>query len=213
MVSVQNEVLVLHGYPAHTAPHSSYNQWFGKRPPLFSRERWVLWEFDRRCIAALVVEGIGRKKCPARRPWAYLTIVGALVMELTGKRVQIPEAGFEPQNIEKIAWEALWASVGEYGEKLDRDFLGAILRNFLVGSSESRFAGQWHNLDTGFADTSSLLLCNLRQERIQEGRKAMRCLPEPVQASVRAVAQHVPRMLETTIPHIQKVYPVRNWHW
>lgn len=215
MVLIAENTLELPRYPAHTAPNSTDNQWFARKPtsPL-SEEHWRIWEFERRCVAALVVKGIGQRQCPSRRPWAYACIAGAMIAALSGKRPVIPEGGFGG-NIEIILWEALWEATEKSKEKLDRDFLVVMMRSLLPRTSytpplssgvESNFADGWHNLDTGFADTSSRLLCNLRRERIQEGKKAFLLLPEPVQASVLEVAQHVPYMLRITVARIRRTH-------
>jgi len=219
MVLIAEKKLELPRYPAHTGPSSEYKQWFGRKSvhsyQEMHRERWPEWEFERNCVAALVVAGIGQRKCPVRRPWAYTCIAGAMIVALADTWPVIPEKGFGSEaDIEEILWEALWEAVGKNREKLDADFLKVMMRNLLPRSSytppfsasgsESRFADKWHNPDTGFADSSAGRVCNLRQECIKEGKKALTRLPEPVQASVREVARHVPRMTRIVVTHISR---------
>ena len=107
MVLTAENKLELPRYPAHTAPCSEHNQWFARRSDILSPVHWQRWEFERRCVAALVAAGIGSRKCPSQRRWAYVCVAGASIMALTGKQPMIPENGFGG-NAEIILWEALW---------------------------------------------------------------------------------------------------------
>lgn len=221
MVLTAENTLELPHYPTRSAPHTRHDQWFAEKSAtsyadMVSEERHRARDFERDCEVALVVAGIGERDCPTPKEWAYYCIAGALTAALSGKYPVIPKPRMYGDT-EEIVWEVLWKASEENKGKLDREFLAAILR-ILVPTLhhappdhpwlESKFCQWWGNIDFGYPDTPYRSISNVRLRRIRDGREALKRLPESAQASVRAVALHVPQMLDMAIEYIGRIY-----HW
>lgn len=185
-----------------------------KEQPWFDKEPHE-WRLDSDCQSALVVAGIGEHKCPTIGEWTAFSIVGAVVVTLTGKYIVPPEP--EPfdwtTNLEHYVWETLWQTVQGNETKLDRAFVASMLRSFLPREHyappehpyrASNFLGHWQSME--YADTSFHSVGNLRIECIKQGREAMGRLPQEIATSIREVAIHVPPMLGIAIKRIQHTY-------
>src|SRR3990170_1367598 len=98
---------ILPGELSHEAPS------FWDEGKMGREYRFDCWREDHYCLNALIVEGIGRKRCPVFIEWAGFSIAGATIATLTGKYIVPPNpATLEWQKqIQFHTWEALWQAV------------------------------------------------------------------------------------------------------
>lgn len=212
------DVLVLPRQLSHNAP-SAWGQekpWFEQVDKL-NRE---VWDFDHECEIALITAGIGGNRCPTVDQWATFAVAGGIIAALSGKVMQPPatEPYDWPKDYPHFIWEALWQAYETNQEKLDRTFMGAMLRDFMPrlreggpldhNFSQCDFEQNWGVGVVGhhYADTIFQSVGNVRISCLREGHKALGSLPVNVVNSISQVAQHIPRMLEIVIRHMKKTY-------
>jgi hypothetical protein len=164
------------------------------------------WQFELDVISALLTAGIGENDCPTITRWLHYCLGSAIVAALTGRHIDLPP---EPE-LEQLVWDALWQAVEENPRKLDRAFLGAMLRQLIPHwhSSppdrpyrESRFVGIGNWAGPLFDSIGNLYL-----KVIKRGREALGRLPEPTVTSIQEVARHVPPVLQTVTERVRKTY-------
>ncbi|OGY22055.1 MAG: hypothetical protein A2113_02465 [Candidatus Woykebacteria bacterium GWA1_44_8] len=184
--------------------------WFERRSYDPNLER-----LDRDCIRALIAKGTGTRECPTVAEWAAFCVAGGVIATLTGKYITPPD----PEPLDWAAearhfiWEALWQAAEENGNKLDREFLAVILREFLTREHyappdrpyfRSSFEEMWRSHE--YPDAMMHSIGNVRVKHLREGRKAFKQLPSGMQEAIERVAKHVPTMLPIANRRIRKTY-------
>lgn len=177
-----------------------------------------VWQADRSLELALITKGIGERKCPTVAEWASFAVCGGLVAALTGKYL-VPERTrlFPEDDMANLLWETLWKSFKSNPEALNKEFMAAMLREFLPrfhsggplfsSGYDNLFVANWKGVwGGGYADNKFRSVGRLRIDVTRKGRKAARLLPEEIVSSVNLVAKHIPPMLTTSIHVIRKSY-------
>lgn len=179
--------------------------------------------FAIRCIDSLIALGIGKKTCPQISEWALFVLSGSITKTLSGKLPAIPfirftTCGWHTQaNLENYLWEILYCSVQkrleESGSGLDRNFLASMLKFFLPryrsddmdSEIASHFVDYWNRIQA-FWGSSFSSTATLHPDYVESSQKSFQYLPPKTRNSIRAVASHVPGMLQLINPFVRNKY-------
>lgn len=185
-------------------------------PSCFDKKR--LWfektpfaGLERSCLMALVVSGLEGSRFPTNVQDASFVFGGALVADLLGELIVPPRPlSFCREEMPHVLWSFVWEAVETHRNALEGRFLALMLGAFLPRQTQAaperpcyytRFGELWEGLEysSPVMDRVSTYLGDKNKE---EGRRALKRLPNEMQTAITNVSEHVPAMLEITLAHL-----------
>lgn len=167
------------------------------------------------CEQALITKGIGKNRCPTVPEWASLSVAGSIIATLTEKFIIPPDP--EPfgwsSEMDLIIWQVLWQSFQDNQNKLEEDFMRAMLVIFIpekvCAPPEkpyfiSRFSYYWSALQ--YPDTIMHPIGRVRYDMLVRGEESFSRLSGEIQSSILEVAENTPRMLEIVNNRIRSTH-------